>query len=216
MVNVTHSAALPLLLVISAAVENCGPTAVSKPAPEYSDLARRAGVEGTVLLRATVGPQGGAPTKVEVTRQLGWGLDEEAVKAVSHWEFRAAKSNGELAECTANVECHFSGPSIGPLRFGAMAFQLTPGVSKPVLTAFFSPDTATIDHPTKATGKIDFIVNELGLPINFHVESESSSESEADKAVLAALRLWQFSPATRNRQPVSVQGSVEFTSVGRK
>lgn len=210
-----HLTAALLLLAVSGTAENC-PTAVLTPAPEYSDLARRAGVEGDVLLRATVGPKGGAPTKVEVIRQLGWGLDEEAVKAVSQWQFRTAKLNGGSAECTANVECHFSGPSIGPLRFGAMAFQLAPGVSNPVLTVFVPPDRETINVATKETGKIDFTVDELGRPINFHVESDSSSESETDKAVLAALRLWQFKPATRTGEPLSVRASVEFTTVDRK
>ena len=54
--------------------------------PDYTEQARRAGLEGEVLLEIVVGPDGGV-RDVKVLRRLGAGLDEQAVEAVRQWRF---------------------------------------------------------------------------------------------------------------------------------
>ncbi|MCY4486211.1 MAG: energy transducer TonB [Deltaproteobacteria bacterium] len=59
--------------------------------PRYPRKARRAGWEGTTLLKVLVNPDG-APGRVAVERTSGFDiLDEAAVKAVRRWRFHAAR-----------------------------------------------------------------------------------------------------------------------------
>lgn len=63
-----------------------GPILLSKTDPEYSEAARLAGLEGTVLLKAVIALDGTA-TDIRVVRSLGLGLDEKAIEAVRKWRF---------------------------------------------------------------------------------------------------------------------------------
>jgi TonB family protein len=65
------------------------PRLVYAPIPEYSDEARRKNIQGIVVLSALVDEQG-RPTDIRVERSLGYGLDEEAVEAVSQYQFKPA------------------------------------------------------------------------------------------------------------------------------
>jgi periplasmic protein TonB len=65
-------------------------TLASKVEPKYPEAARRAGVEGTVLLDATI-DESGAVTDLQVLRGLPLGLSEAAVEAVSRWKYRPAR-----------------------------------------------------------------------------------------------------------------------------
>ena len=59
--------------------------------PRYPRKARRAGWEGTTLLKVLVNPDG-APSRVAVERTSGFDiLDEAAVKAVRRWRFHPAR-----------------------------------------------------------------------------------------------------------------------------
>jgi len=69
------------------------PVLVAKTEPAITDEARQAGVGGLVLVSLTVDAEG-LPHDVAVERRLGYGLDEEAVKAVSQWRFRPGLSFG--------------------------------------------------------------------------------------------------------------------------
>jgi protein TonB len=60
------------------------------PDPLYSDEARKAKLQGSVTMRVLVGADGRAK-EVEVTRGVGLGLDENAVRAVRGWRFSPAK-----------------------------------------------------------------------------------------------------------------------------
>jgi TonB family protein len=74
--------------------------------PEYSDEARRAKVQGTVLLYIEV-DQDGKPGNVHVRQGLGLGLDEKAIDAVMRWKFRPGKNNGRAVTTSALVEVNF-------------------------------------------------------------------------------------------------------------
>jgi len=60
------------------------------PDPLYSDEARQAKMQGRVTMRVLVGPDGRA-RDIQVTRGIGLGLDENAVRAVRGWQFIPAK-----------------------------------------------------------------------------------------------------------------------------
>jgi TonB family protein len=58
------------------------PRPIYDPDPEYSDAARRAKYQSSVLLWLVVAPNG-RPRNIRVQRSLGMGLDEKAIEAVS-------------------------------------------------------------------------------------------------------------------------------------
>ncbi len=62
---------------------------LSKVDPPYPEAARRAGVEGTVVLDATI-DESGSVTDIQVLRGLPLGVSEAAVGAVARWKYRPA------------------------------------------------------------------------------------------------------------------------------
>jgi TonB family protein len=82
------------------------PVPIFKPEPEYSEEARKAKYQGTVVLYMVV-DSGGGPTKIAVLRPLGLGLDEKAIDAVSQWRFRPGMKEGRPVNVAATVEVNF-------------------------------------------------------------------------------------------------------------
>ena len=82
------------------------PLVLYKVEPEFSDEARKAKYQGTVLLTIEVG-EDGKPHKLQVLRGLGLGLDEKAIEAVSRWKFKPALRNGRPVRAAATIEVNF-------------------------------------------------------------------------------------------------------------
>ncbi len=82
------------------------PRVLYSPDPEYSDEARKAKYQGTVVLWIIVGPDG-RTRDVRVQRTLGLGLDEKAIEAVRKWRFEPAMKNGQPVAVQVNVEINF-------------------------------------------------------------------------------------------------------------
>jgi protein TonB len=83
------------------------PVVVKEVQPQYSEEARKARFEGTVLLEAIVRKDGTVEI-VRVVRGLGFGLDQNAIEALRQWEFRPALRNGEPVDVSLNVEVNFN------------------------------------------------------------------------------------------------------------
>jgi TonB family protein len=82
------------------------PVALYNPDPEYPEEGRRANVSGTVQLSLTVGTDGLA-RDVTVTKPLGYGFDEQAVRSVQQWRFEPAAENGKPVPARITVEVSF-------------------------------------------------------------------------------------------------------------
>jgi periplasmic protein TonB len=82
------------------------PKALDTPDPEYSEEARKAKYQGTVILWLIV-DQGGHPQNIKVARSLGMGLDEKAIEAVHRWKFEPAMKDGKPVAVQINVEVNF-------------------------------------------------------------------------------------------------------------
>ncbi|MCW5980152.1 MAG: energy transducer TonB [Bryobacteraceae bacterium] len=82
------------------------PSLVFKVEPEYSEEARKAKYQGTVVLYVVVDEKG-LPRDIKVVRALGLGLDEKAVEAVEKWRFRPGFLNGKAVAVAATVEVNF-------------------------------------------------------------------------------------------------------------
>jgi periplasmic protein TonB len=82
------------------------PQAIYSPEPSFSDEARKAKVQGIVLLMIVVGKDG-RPYDIHVRQSLGMGLDERAIDAVKNWRFRPATFNGQPVATQIAVEVNF-------------------------------------------------------------------------------------------------------------
>ncbi len=82
------------------------PVVIYKKDPEYSEEARKAKYQGTVLLAIEVSPDGKA-TNIRVVRSLGLGLDEKAMEAVKVWKFKPGYRNGQPVTVAATIEVNF-------------------------------------------------------------------------------------------------------------
>jgi protein TonB len=70
------------------------PVAIYKLEPEYSEPARKARVQGTVVLEGIIDDKGFTHA-LKVRDGLGFGLDEQAIEAVKKWRFRPATRAGK-------------------------------------------------------------------------------------------------------------------------
>jgi TonB family protein len=77
-----------------------------KPRPDYTEEARKAKLEGEVLVRVLFSATGGVRV-LDVVRGLGHGLDENAVRAVQQIKFRPAQRDGQPVDATATVHIVF-------------------------------------------------------------------------------------------------------------
>ncbi len=82
------------------------PEAVTRVPPTYPDLAREAGVDGTVMVQALVGKDGKVKD-VRVVKSIPM-LDESAKTAVRQWVFKPALSNNKPVAVWVGVPVKFS------------------------------------------------------------------------------------------------------------
>lgn len=82
------------------------PRAIYDPDPDYSDEARKAKYQGSVILWVVIDSRG-IPQNIRLQRSLGMGLDEKAIEAVSKWKFAPALKDGKPVAVQVNIEVTF-------------------------------------------------------------------------------------------------------------
>lgn len=82
------------------------PRLMRKVEPEYSEEARKAKWQGSVLLGIEV-DAAGQVSDTRVMRGLGMGLDQKAVEAVRQWRFKPGMKNGAPVNVNVQVEVNF-------------------------------------------------------------------------------------------------------------
>lgn len=85
------------------------PTVVRQVKPEYTPEAQAARIEGPVLLGAVVLTDGSVDA-ITVERSLDgrYGLDQQAVKAMKEWKFKAGTKDGKPVPVKISVEMTFT------------------------------------------------------------------------------------------------------------
>jgi TonB family protein len=73
---------------------------------DYTEDARRAGVEGDVVLEIVVRSDGSVG-EVTIKKGLGQGLNERAVQAVRQWRFSPAHRKGAPVDVVVEVSVEF-------------------------------------------------------------------------------------------------------------
>jgi len=76
--------------------------------PDYTEAAKAARIEGSVILQAVVQADG-TIDNITVTQSLDAvnGLDEQAVKALRQWEFKPGTKDGKPVAVRVTVETKF-------------------------------------------------------------------------------------------------------------
>jgi protein TonB len=82
------------------------PIPIYKPEPPYSEEARKAKYQGTVVLWIVVDAAGNV-TDERVVKPLGLGLDEKALDTVRTWKFKPGLRNGTPVPVRVMVEVSF-------------------------------------------------------------------------------------------------------------
>jgi TonB family protein len=186
---------------------------IQKTDPEYTEQARLAELEGTVLLRGTIGEDGFAHD-LEVTEPVGLGLDEKAMEAVKQWHYQLTVTTGQIA-----VDFRLSTKQ-SRWHLIRVQFDTPPGTSRPVFTNALYPigaglgpeaieeGTLVVAMGRLATAKLTFDVDEQGVPVHFQVPN--SSEAVWGSEATAIVGQWRFTPGMKNGIAVAVSCTVEL------
>ncbi|MDE0102688.1 MAG: TonB family protein [Bryobacterales bacterium] len=209
------------------------PRLLSKVAPEYSEEARRAKLQGTVMLAVEVWEDGIAHN-IRVVRSLGLGLDEKAVEAVRKWRFLPGKKDGKPVRVAAQIQVSFrfvteeektssderDPPTIGSVQdaksvpsggSGGEVFRIGGGVSSPTpihkVAAQYSREAREAEY--EGTVVLAFEVWEDGRAYNIRVLRGLGMglNQKAEEALLQ----WEFSPGQKDGKPVRVATEMEFS-----
>ena len=76
------------------------------PEPAFSEKALQAKVQGTVVLRVVVGPDG-RTHDIRIQKSLGMGLDEQAIEAIGRWMFEPSRKDGVAVAVLIDIEVNF-------------------------------------------------------------------------------------------------------------
>ena len=82
------------------------PVVTNRAQPEYTEVARKARIAGTVIVEAIIDKNGNVD-RVKVIKGLPMGLSEEAEKAVRKWKFRPGTMNGQNVDTIFNLTVTF-------------------------------------------------------------------------------------------------------------
>jgi TonB family protein len=77
------------------------------PEPDFSEQARHAKYQGTVVLGIVI-DKAGKVSRIRLDRPLGMGLDENAMESVKQWRFSPATRNGEPVAVAMDIEVSFN------------------------------------------------------------------------------------------------------------
>jgi periplasmic protein TonB len=83
------------------------PVLVQEVKPTYTQAARDAKIQGSVLLRAVV-LDNGSIGGVEVVRSLDNDLDQQAIDALKQWEFKPGTRDGKPVAVRIHCELTFT------------------------------------------------------------------------------------------------------------
>jgi periplasmic protein TonB len=82
------------------------PTIISRTDPNYTELARKARIQGIVIVEAVIDRQGNV-TEARVLKPLPMGLDQQALAAIKQWKFRPGTLNGQPVPVYYNLTINF-------------------------------------------------------------------------------------------------------------
>lgn len=82
------------------------PKIVTRVDPQYTEAARRAKVQGVVIIEAVIDRNGNV-TDARILKPLPFGLDQQALKAILAWKFTPGTLNGQAVPVYYNLTVNF-------------------------------------------------------------------------------------------------------------
>ena len=201
-----------------------------KAIPKYPKEARKASVEGRVVLRARVDASGRVTLVSLKSGELA--LAEDAIDALYSWRFKPYTQDGKPVEVQQEVTFNFGAgkktaeleplppatlvtkrsdfPQKG-LSTGSSVFRVGKGVTAPKAIYVSNPQYSEKARRAKYQGVcvLSLIVGADGAPRDVRVVRAIGRGLDA-KAV-EAVQQWKFEPAKKDGQPVAVAINVEVT-----
>jgi TonB family protein len=192
------------------------PTIFYKEKAQYTEEAKRNGLEGKVILDVVFAADGNL-TNIQVFSGLPDGLVEKTIEAAKKIQFRPATKDGKPVSVRGKLEFNFnlyeSGDDSTAKQARASTSETVYEMSaslRPTITykelADYTPEarekqvegTVVLSVLFGSNGKIGAIRVVSGLPYGL-----------TEKAIEAARRI-RFEPAMKDGKPVSVRGNLEF------
>jgi TonB family protein len=170
--------------------------------PLYSDEARRRGIEGVVLARASVNSDGRV-SGARVTKGLGSGLDQNALVALRQWRFHPGSRNGVAVAMNVEIDIAFTlrNDSINAQIANDMVSLVGPGVTPPQAVRVVNPRWPR--ERVSGTVVLDVVLLENGTPRIVRILRPL--RTDLDDIAVEAFAQWRFSPAQKDGRPIKVR-----------
>jgi len=210
------------------------PQLIYRVEPKYPEEARKAGLEGTVVLYAVVDPDG-MIHNMRIVRSLDPVLDENAMQAARQWKFKPGTKEGKPVPVAASIEITFrvldhpdvgqkaNQGSTGGLGTGAVGskagapappetvFLVGDGVVAPELIHRVEPEYTEEARRAGLEGTVTLTVaiEPDGMIRNLRVIR--SLDGSLDQKAIQAVTQWKFKPGFKNGKPVTVNARIEIS-----
>ena len=184
--------------------------------PSYTEQARLAGVEGTVVVYAEI-TKNGSPENLRILRSLGFGLDEEALRAVQQWRFEPDPEDEKPSRVAMYVPVRFR---LDRQIYGARAvgaalendiFQIAEGgITAPRIVSRVGPSYTEEARTAKVEGTVVLFAEISSAGVVGNVVVLHGLGKGLDESAVRAIKQWKFSPALKDGRPVAVMITIEM------
>jgi protein TonB len=202
------------------------PAVIKRGFPQYPELAKVAGVEGTVYVKIWIREDGKVETaKLQKGSGTDAGFEEAALQAATQFEFHPAMKNGKPVAVWVSIPFHFKlGEKFASPETPAAARSAAPNTNEAPTTGFVQFDEApqivrraAPAYPEIAkragiegTVWVKIQLDENGKVREALVQKSSQPNLGFEEAAMAAAKSFEFSPAKKNHQPVAVWVTIPF------
>ena len=181
--------------------------------PLYTEEARQAGIEGTVVVLTEVTPAG-FPENPRVLRGLGHGLDQQALEAVQNWQFEPYKEeeNETPIRVVTLIPLHFRLTQNGSGKESKFLFKIgvDEGLTIPKVLSREAAHYTEEARAAKVSGRV-VLYTEItpdGQAENVHILQGLGKGM--DEEAIRAIQKWKFRPATKEGKAVALIMTVEM------
>ena len=157
------------------------------------------------------------PLKIcEYFRSLGFGLDEEAIRAVQQWRFEP-DPEGELGRVATYVPVRFRldrqiyGARLPSANLETDIFQIAEGgISVPRIVSRVEPTYTQEARTAKVSGTVVLFAEISSAGVVGNVVVLHKLGKGLDESAVRAIKQWKFSPALKDGRPVAVMITIEM------